>query len=646
MCHPLRHLCAAGGLNEGSQTAAKTGAVSSAEEERQGRKRPSADAASAQEDLRRSQRARRAPKRSLSPIPKRLARRASKASELAASIAQTPKRANADAPAPIAEQLSAAPPNTHEERPSTEEPGWALNVSTAMGDKPDMAASVAIEPTRRSTRLAGSAAQVTASPQAALREVVEAGDAALITASAPMSGTACASAISVSAAAATPASEGRTAGKRESPAVVPDSVPSRRQRSRAPAEGTAPAAALQALRRSARAAVKSPGASAPGQAPAQRPRRNTGEVVHPPSLLQTVPGSVPAPVPKQAPRRSAHAALRRPSTPVPEREPAEHTSHDAAAPESQTLPEPASARVQRSRRRTGGAAEGLVQTATRPVRRSEVAAALQAAVTPEAPAKRSRRSAVRAAEDIAQRPVSPVKCSSATVTAVTAEAPAKGSGHTAISEEQSAPAPQPVPDAVPARMQRSRRAAGELTGSLAPGSVECRIAAATVQANDTAEPPTQRSTQAGVTCEAGQIEVPTPAHAPGRQCAWAAPKPQTLDATAQAAASAAAGSSPAAAGLSSALPHSSVAKPAVVLGCSKCRRAPKGCKKCRVGPQQAMQRQATDAQPARLVKRGAALATQPQHETVDQAVPESEQCARQPGTDTTQVSNPSLRPCP
>ena len=51
-----------------------------------------------------------------------------------------------------------------------------------------------------------------------------------------------------------------------------------------------------------------------------------------------------------------------------------------------------------------------------------------------------------------------------------------------------------------------------------------------------------------------------------------------------------------------------------------------------------MQSQAVGVQPAKKVKRTAAPAAQPQHETMDRAAPESEHCVRQPGSDTTKVS--------
>ena len=200
-----------------------------------------------------------------------------------------------------------------------------------------------MDPTRRSKRLASSAAHLTESTAAADAGArppdIEIGAGRPPkTAAAPVRGAAQPAAISDSAA-ATPAAD---AG-RGSPAAVPDSVPSRRHRRRGCENGSELASAKEAPRRPAPAAEKSPSAFPPEQASARRSRRRA-------------------------------------------------TNAEESAPEIQAAQDSLPAHEQRSRRRAGEAATGSGRTPTPPhVRRPIAAAAMQAAVTAQAGPEHSRR---------------------------------------------------------------------------------------------------------------------------------------------------------------------------------------------------------------------------------------------------------------
>ena len=476
------------------------------------------------------------------------------------------------------------------------------------------AAATAVQPTRRSARhaRASSGTQMTVHvPADAGAE--EAAGIALESPPAPVRGAARTSAIIDTATAATPASDARKARGR-SPAGVPDSVASRRRRSRECEGGIAPASAPLILRRSARAGVKSPCASAPEQAPAERSRRSAFDSGRSAPPSQTVPGSVPAPEPasaQQALRRSARAALRTPGASAPEQASAERCKCSAAdvgpsASAPQTVPDSVPARVQRSRRRTGETAEGMGQGSTLPVKCSSAVATMQATGSADTPAKRSRCSA----NDV----------------------------------EQSAPEPQTVPDSVSARMERSRRTAKIATQASTQASGKCSnaiVASATVTAQALAE----GFTQAVLSPASGHGEGPMPALAPGWQSTHAAAGSDAAVAAAQATASAAAGQAlPAAAGASSAPSCPSAPKQAGGLGCSKCRYVPKGCKKCRAKPQQPTQDQGGGSKVDKAVARTAAPAAQLQQESMGQAAPDSKESAHEPGVDMVQVgrTSPSL----
>ena len=812
-----------------------------------GRKRPRADATAATEDLGRSQRSRRAPTRYLSPILEQSARHAGKPSELAAGLAATPRQAEEEAAAPIAEHSTAAA-DMHEEH-GAEEPVEALDVSIAKSGKPDRSASgacgtpaqpapvaeaaapdtqqpsvaaatvtqsgkicrsptaaadrpsggpahalgsltgpsngdavpsssaaieqpavepdaqpaaTAVQQPRSSTRLASSAAEVTASTQVIAPELKpqkakKATGAVPKKTSAPKRGTLHVSACSDPAVAATPASKAHKTG-RSSPGAVPDSVPSLGQPPEEHAEKpacvppmlrssaraavkspsafvperahaknsrritsnleqtapppqavpvsmpvSAPASAPQALRRSVRAAVEGPSASAPEQAPAKRsghcatkpkqaappaqalpdyapvssqasvPRalkRSAQAAVKSPrasapreaptkrsrrsattpkqaapvkeALPDSTPTSVPASVP-QALERSARAAAKGASASALEQATPEHTRCSAAASEQATpapevLSDSMPARKERSRRTAGKAAENAVQKPT-PVQKPTLSergcaadAPMQAAVTPEASAKRAKRDAAElersasAAQPVSysaptrKRPSRHRAGEAAEVSVQAATPPVKCSSAAAIM--QAAATPETVPDSVPPREQGSRRRASRAAEGLQQGltpPVTSSSAAAAVQAAAAAKPPTKRSLQASV-----------------------APVSQTADATTHQEESLTL-----AAGALSAPARSSAPEQKEMLGCSKCRHAPKGCKKCRPQPEQALQSRANGVDPAKAVKSRAASAAKPQRRIVDEAAPESEQCAKQPGVDTTQVSRvPSTSPCP
>ena len=611
-------------------------------------------------------------------------------------------------------------------------PTSSTAIEQPAGETAAQPTAMAVEPVRWSTRLASSAAQMPSPTEAGAaglkpQKAKKAAGAVPVTGSASKRGTARTAAISDSGAAATPASKARK-GVKSSPAPVLDSAP----RNREPAGGHAeePALIPPVLRSSAHAAVKSTSASGPKQAAAKRSRPSTCNLKQSATHLKAAPDSAPANVlasAPEAPRSSVRSAAESPSASAPEQAPAKRSRRSATAPKQAappaqaltqstppSLPASASHSLERSARaaaRAGSAsaherapAGHARSSATTPKQaptehtRCSAAASEQATPAPEAvpdsvpaQAKRSKRTAGKAAEDSVQDPTPAGQCGAANapiLATVTPEAPAKRGTRSAAELEESVPAAQPVPDSVPARRQLSRRIAGEAAAvhmQTATPPVKSSRAAATLQAAKTPEavpdsvpardqrsrrraskaaehfslhsvtPPVKCSmaiaTQAAamvetntesspqvVAAESDQHEVPTSAPAPDEQPAWAASKPQPADARAHAEASGAAASSlPVAAEASSAPAHSPAPEQERKPGCSKCRHAPKGCKKCRAQLEKAMQRQA-GAGTAQANEKLAPQVAQLQRENAERAAPEPEQCANQPELETTQVS--------